>query len=123
MKPGRELDAIVAEQVFGCLIDRNQVGPWQIHETQSNGIVVLKSIPPYSTDWAAAGEVAEKLRIALVPLEGGRWAASQDEQSIMWMERGKPCYSYFERNLDSWSIADTAPHAICLAAIAEDEEI
>jgi len=101
MKPGPELDALIAAKIEGPLRH-------------------------YSTDIACAWEVAEKLRIAVVlamecwsdvdigsdPERLG-WAAAAEQ--VAHVEKGDKTVSvelYAE-----WSIGETAPHAICLAAL------
>lgn len=92
MKPGREVDALVAEKVMGWTISEGfYYGP---------GERVPANIPRYSTDIAAAWEVVEKMRGAagfmLVNFAGGGWQA----------DIGDACEH-----------AETAAHAICLAAL------
>lgn len=112
-EPGRELDALVAEKVMGNTL---APGPGAM------GIVVniteLKRIPPYSTDIAAAWEVVEKIgegftlgrsweKWVCTSVPGDMWGCYIDEPGRYEMLNDG---DYFE-----W--ADTAPHAICLAAL------
>lgn len=116
MNPGRELDALIAQKVFGFkLIDQAQLGrkdKWYWHGEAT----VL--VPPYSSHIVAAWQVVEKLKIIkapdytdelndmpifvrFLPYEGkweAGWARSYYQQAYL-------CE------------ADTAPHAICLAAL------
>jgi hypothetical protein len=101
MTPGRELDALVAEKVMGCLsgvsvLDDGRHCLW----INRHWVDLL----PYSTDIAAAWEVVEKLT-----------------RSGWYFELRAPNYlASFFRGIDSHceSIeAPTAPHAICLAAL------
>lgn len=66
MKPGRELDALIAEKAMGM-----RVADWVTGETHAvtSGIAALRlsefqqnRIPHYSTDIKAAWEVLDKLR-------------------------------------------------------------
>ncbi len=69
MRPGRELDTMIAKQIFN-------------HET-----IIKRKIPTevtpagerplreYSKEIGAAFEVAKKLNISLIPIEGGSWFA------------------------------------------------
>ena len=94
----RELDALVAERVLG------QIVYWD------------KAIPEYSKDIAAAWEIAQKLGIALIPQSSGdsfRWFAC-DIESVLY--RGESIEVY-EKN-DSGVSGDSAPLAICLAALS-----
>lgn len=88
----REIDALVADHVMGLS------GPW--------GATFLggKPLPHYSTDIAAAWEVVEK--VGDIKLEGYRCV----DGCFRW------CVTTFD--LDDIEIrADTAPMAICLAAL------
>jgi hypothetical protein len=138
MKPGRELDALVAEKVMGWsrktitvakqYHGQNEWDPPQTVSWGSDAIVQgnkvytfdrddqptnAEEMPKYSTDIAAAWEVAEKLhkdswRLELVTSEllgpdmGGASARFACKAAV----RGHVTEH-----------ADTAPHAICLAAL------
>ena len=95
MNPGRELDALVAEKVFGETIFKHKAD-WEP--------------PEYSTDISAAWEVVNKLSGGFYFSIDGQWR-SQLTGKISWRSRFKP-------SLDAPYISgDTAPHAICLAAL------
>lgn len=119
MKAGRELDALVAEKVMGCIISfkgwrygrcgcDDTKGPSHMwtpdHET-------YEWPAPYSTDIAAAWEVVEKMGnwhgfdFAIWKKEVGEWRAG-------WFEDG---WEGLEGRADA--TAESAPHAICLAAL------
>lgn len=121
MKPGRELDALVAEKVMGWA--PNYPGGWphppkdepnRKRHMAADGTTV---IPAYSTDIAAAWEVVEKVG----PLFGQRsfhlrWAPVMKDDDTPWLA------SWFDINVDHDTGAahgrgGTAPHAICLAAL------
>jgi hypothetical protein len=120
MKSGRELDALIAEKVMGYPAFAKQVleqlGAHLLGEGEHEHCLVcgrgidgtLECLPYYSTDIAAAWEVVEKLRLAIAPGDEGGWIAAS---SAYHLDAGRA-----ER-------ADTAPHAICLAALkaAENE--
>lgn len=80
LKPGRELDALVAEKVMGG------------------------ELRPYSTDISAAWEVVEKYKWAEPELR------YSDEQHC-WV------FSLHKASGYPNECGDTAPHAICLAAL------
>jgi hypothetical protein len=99
---GRELDALVAEKVMGICVSTG----WEdIYPVVAGVTCVTNPIRPYSTDIAAAWEVVEK---ALAPkgynvgplYEGNGWWVVQDAGCGMEI-----------------AIAETAPLAICLAAL------
>lgn len=114
MKAGRELDALVAEQVMGL----------DVHWSSSNEPLLTvrsapnahhhKELPPYGTDIAAAWEVVEKVGgKAYVEMglrndagDGADWCATfgHAEGNTKWIE-------------DGGAFAETAPLAICLAAL------
>lgn len=118
MTPGRELDALVAEKVMGCKVlwqkatvsgpycgcncaDGFEEGP---HSDPNRMDANLKS---YSTDIAAAWEVVEKLA------ENGKLLelyAGGGPKGASWTA------TFFDGSSGN-EYADTAPHAICLAAL------
>ena len=125
MKPGRELDALVAEKVMGW---KPLLGPskemdegfkeryWEYARNHALRLTPESSflpglehpVPPYSTDIGAVWEVVEKLGLAfelgwLPEDKGFNWDASFGEKR--GSEAGTTTY------------ASTAPHAICLAAL------
>lgn len=122
LKPGRELDALVAEKVMGLKINWDETTPcplcgdvgrfcgarmWCSHDGW-----YYSQYKNYSTDIAAAWEVVEKLPFSGRPYihlglcdtytDSPRWFVEVDLDGP------------FKRVLVK---ADTAPHAICLAAL------
>lgn len=112
LPPGPELDALVAEKVMGAVEvvkmgrgGNKQYARWGFKKGSHQ---VLR----YSTDWAAAGEVLEKLRPHGSQLicwqeteQGGYWSATLvGEDDSLGEAHGK-----------------TGPHAISLAALAAKE--
>lgn len=68
MPAGRKLDALVAEQVMGCKVWRNPVGsPYCRCDGPAHGHYLVEQlgveVKSYSTDLAAAFEVAEKIAL------------------------------------------------------------
>jgi len=104
MEAGREMDALVAEKVMG----------WELRTFKSNGVDFWHipgtvrcelDAPKFSTDIGAAWEVVEKMI-------GEMWNLSLEYQSaVYWCEFGKTCVP------GDGEIADTAPLAICRAAL------
>ncbi len=97
MEAGNELDALIAEMVMG--------------EKACFSVTGLSQNPmykPYSTSISAAWEVVEKL--AMVTIENGGKSVGQPEWSAGFPYAG---------GLGDWvhGQGDTAPHAICLAAL------
>lgn len=109
MKPGREMDALVAERVFGLKYRaRWFMGVIDPRSPDGTNMRPMGDMdypaPPYSTDIAAAWEVVEKFGQAFDRLyfSGGKWEC--------WIEP-----SVGER---AQEFGDSAPHAICLAALS-----
>lgn len=105
LKPGRELDLLVAEKVMGLELKITPESKTAYYFLP-NGMKSL--VPPYSTDHNAAFEVVKKMKaqhfdIDLFTEFGNQWR----------------CKMFIYRLKDSISeeLADTAPHAICLAAL------
>jgi hypothetical protein len=105
MRAGRELDALVAEKVMGW----KWIGPDEFNDNRHltlGGQKVQARIPDYSTDIAAAWDVVEKMRptfnlvLECVSLEYNCHVA-------------RPGHLDEKVNVR----ADTAPLAICLAAL------
>lgn len=105
MKPGRELDLLIAEKVMGYDPIENMV-----YDAQPPISVVppWRPLPYYSTDIAAAWEVVEKMReesvysfIDNTQSPGGKYFCS-----MVTIDKGM-----------AGARAATAPHAICLAAL------
>lgn len=92
MKPGRELDALIAEKVMGF---------WDTHAAQYGETPV----PPYSTDIAAAWQVTEKFEGVNVLTHKNGW------QVQLVPRNSKLAYDVHIAN------GTTAAHAICLAAL------
>jgi len=96
MKPGRELDQLVAEKVFGS--------------TEAK---------PYSTDIAAAWRVVEKHN-QIVSIWQGRPSLDRNAHGMIsrrvW-ERGDPVVYRVSVAGRHTAYSETAPHAICLAAL------
>lgn len=120
MKPGRELDALVAEKVMGWKFTGGfstdpELGSdrWA---TDSNGHErFYQDVPYYSTDIAAAWEVVEILsdrfdfRVHTRAGYTGKWVAfGYNPQKSKEMQEGDFQYGVFKSSL---------PHAICLAAL------
>lgn len=130
MQASRELDALVAEKVMGYTLrfaakawtDADWMGSDTPTETNVMAIYAPfeqfprsgafdKSIPHYSTDIAAAWEVVEKLyeRGLCVGVSTLHEWKTKCECSVYYADMAQRMVA----NAD----ADTAPHAICLAAL------
>jgi hypothetical protein len=115
----RELDALVAEQVMGCAnIVRGSYFPYcrcspALHNGEDG---YLES---YSTSIAAAWEVVEKVHLSLVRCEEGWLACPFPDSAIaVWPGWCAIDHEFHVINgKDHYAVADTAPLAICRAAL------
>lgn len=122
MKAGRELDAVVAMEVMdykfvahgpGSFDSGHYLRPIQMADGKHTEIkTLIGDLPAFSTDIAAAWEVVEKLG------RDGWWQRLERD----WVDAEAPWECYLmpseSLNLDNASArADTAPLAICLAAL------
>lgn len=96
MKPGRELDALIAEKVMGLITDLDRQTVWDVYEKPGY------PLPHYSTDIASAWLVVEKLDLHLELL------TYKKKSKTEWC-------AIFDIDDEGWGA--TAPHAICLAAL------
>jgi hypothetical protein len=94
MKPGPELDHLIARDVMGSSI-----------------------VKSYSTDLNAAFDVARKLGVTLIPIEGGQWFALVGPSSG-WKSPGE--FLEFLSKADfarsGAAVADSPAYSICIAA-------
>ena len=112
MKAGRELDALVAEKVFGQKLFRGAVvyGNWSPQDDGYDGYVC--DVPRYSTDIAAAWKVVEQLETG----------TDDDLPMLIHLfqdcDRWKCCvHLQYDHILMATAWEDTAPLAICIAAL------
>lgn len=119
MKPGRELDALVAEHVMGwkrAVQPHPELPEITLYDLYNSHV----PMPHYSTDIAAAWLVVEKLTSDGIPLVLGN-TTNREKDS-----QAKFAVTIFEnwighvipediRHVSAQ--AETAPHAICLAAL------
>ena len=114
MKAGRELDALIAEKVMGKSL------PYNLHEmeamarrTKAGAELVDRMVPHYSTQIADAWLVMEKMSFEFTEVDifGHE------------IERWTCCFHGHLHDLDKDGLAyaDTAPLAICLAALKTKE--
>ena len=113
---GRALDALVAERVMGCTPEAHHMEKYsptcgckhRIHRNTREDLGDL--LADYSTDIGAAWEVGEKLGHKTFSLTG-----PEDKEPVTWCaEFGSFQDAVFQAEDAE---ADTAPHAICLAAL------
>lgn len=117
MKPGRELDALIAEKVMGWTWDEKSA--WSPSGSKWSrkvpGKVILDEwgwLLHYSTDICAAWEVVEKMsQIGFKFVISNSVIGGLESSEKPWCFFGKQG----ERVIDI--VGHTIPHAICLAAL------
>ena len=116
MNAGRELDALVAEKVMGYYKATPESIGRGVRCWNKEGDCATTEFSP-STDIAAAWEVVEKLTKNLHEVKDGEWVLDR----LGYLDGQYRCW--FAMNVSDdvrWDIfaeADTAPLAICLAAL------
>lgn len=125
MKPGRELDVLVAERVMGLKTGkyvwgkRKQYSAYFVGDAAnwdddgSGASVLFNELPHYSTDLASAWEVVKTLS------EAG-WIVKMITSEMGGTDCTLVCGVGARGRIDSdcmGGIITTAPHAICLAAL------
>jgi hypothetical protein len=119
MRPGRELNIKIATEVFGYRVWRHK---GTLTENPPAGDRPLRN---YSNDLQFAWEVAEKMKITLIPIVGGQWFAfigspenagwASPEAMLQFLQSGE--FSSAGAALD-----ENAALAICLAALKSIEK-
>lgn len=97
MPAGRDMDALVGEYVFGW-----EKGTFPVYEPMKSkhGDYMVRPISNYSTDISAAWDVVEKLK-----------------ESSLWLDLNTSPDGCQVGFADYFVFADTAPLAICRAAL------
>lgn len=108
MQAGRELDALIAKVFFDWQdVQKDATGWWCGHPPSwPHPRVIFTAPPEYSTSIAAAWTVVEHLRGRVVI---DHWSGNEYKVMIYIPSSGRPSVE---------ASADTAPLAICLAALA-----
>jgi hypothetical protein len=119
MQPGRELNIKIATEIFGYKVWKHK-GKWT--ENPPAGDRPLRN---YSNDMQFAWEVAEKMKITLIPIVGGQWFAFVGSPENAGWESPKAVLQFLEAgNFTAAGAAlDANPAlAICIAAIKASEK-
>ncbi len=105
MKPDRELDARVAENIMGWTeINPSVSGRGQKYFGMSPGCYTPKQIPHYSSDISAAWNV----------IQSQKW----ESWSMRWDAEEKMYYCQIQHHGNKFiGFAETAPEAVCVAAL------
>lgn len=114
MKPGRELDALIAEKVMGLIVTEQGFcghpitkGGGRVHGTDMGWWATV--LPFYSTDIAAAWEVVERMRE-----KGFNFQIHNVNERKNWVA------FFWKKGIvgDPYVSSETlTPYAICLAAL------
>lgn len=112
MRPGREIDVRIAQEIFG---QRVFVKKGVLHEETADGDRPLRM---YTKEMEWAWEVAVRMSIGVLPIEGGGWFAmvggkggwASPQAFINYLQNA-------EFQNAGAAIDPSAPKAICLAAI------
>jgi hypothetical protein len=112
MRPGRELDCSIAQEVFG---HRVYVKKRVLYEDAPKGERPLRE---YTKQMSWAWEVAEKMNISLIPIEGGQWFALVGPE-FGWRSPADFIQYLQEGNFvnSGAAVGTDAPMMICLAAM------
>jgi hypothetical protein len=115
MKPGREIDTLIAKHVFGHEV---KAGSKTIWERTDSGDRPLR---PYSKEIQFAWEVAEKMNISLLPIENGQWFAMVGQRWSSPADFMKYLKDAQFMNAGA-AVGDSAALTICLAALRATEK-
>jgi hypothetical protein len=119
VKPGRELDALVAEKVFGIDVNaETDEVDWDDGPNFPNFYKQKVRIAPYSTDIAAAWEVVERLMQMenKIDVEQSEYSGSiTGKKQREWKCRLNWGGWIGKQQIISWG--ESAPHSICLSAL------
>jgi hypothetical protein len=117
MKPGRELDALVAEKIFGLKVVRNKKGAWSLGDPDyydDRGSMELSNpLPSFSDDILSAWEIVDTLFLDgwYMQLEGSEsYGKGKGGFDVKFICKCGARGTYIAE-------AAVAPYAICLAAL------
>lgn len=117
MEAGRELDALIAEKVMGLVRCEKHPGSYchALPDSPTKG----GETRSYSTDISAAWEVVEKLSQVRPTCFIFKISKSPGGNHKVWVYETmfRESYDEFLERLCVEAVEDTAPHAICLAAL------
>jgi hypothetical protein len=112
LKPGLQLDKLIAEKVLGWYQDSNVGGPrsWWFKKGKEGDIQEgALYLDHFSTDIRAAWKLVEKFDLWVVPWHENNWTAVKENDIFV--------------EIGNQNQAPTAPHAICLAALNYQDNV
>ncbi len=116
MRPGRELDTLIAKHVFGHDVVIKRKVPTEVTP------VGERPLREYSKEMGAAFDVLKKLNMSLIPIQGGQWFALAGKQDGFESPADFMKYIGEGNFVDAGAgLSPNAPEAICIAAIKSVE--
>lgn len=116
MRPGRELDTLIAHHIFNHQVIIKRKTPTEVTPAGE------RPLKEYSKEIGAAFDIVKKLNISLIPIENGSWFA------LVGQTEGYSSPAAFIEFLSAGNfvdagaaVAESAPQAICLAALKSVE--
>lgn len=119
MRPGRELDTRVAQEIFGHRVWAEKK---TLFEAAEKGNRPLRA---YTREIEWAMHVAEKMKITLIPIEGGQWFAFAGPAAIHGWESPQAVLKFLEAGqFDDCgaAVGDDLPFVICTAGLKAAEK-
>jgi hypothetical protein len=112
MRPGRELDTMIAQHIFGHDVVIKRKVPTEVTPAGE------RPLREYSKEIGAAFDVAKKLNISLIPIEGGQWFALKGKDEGFTSPASFIEYLSAGNFIDAGAAVTESPSlSICLAAM------
>lgn len=112
MRPGRELDTMIAKHIFGHEVIIKRKIPTEVTPSGE------RPLREYSKEIGAAFDVAKKLNISLIPIEGGAWFALRGKEEGFSSPASFIEYLSEGNFVDAGAALNESPSlAICLSAM------
>ncbi|WP_408097355.1 hypothetical protein ACJVC5_00140 [Peredibacter sp. HCB2-198] len=112
MRPGRELDTLIAKHIFNHDVIIKRKIPTEVTP------VGERPLREYSKEIGAAFEVAKKLNISLIPIEGGQWFALAGKTEGFTSPADFISYLSAGNFIDAGAAVNESPSlSICMAAM------
>lgn len=116
MRPGRELDTLIAKHIFNHEVIIKRKIPTEVTPAGE------RPLREYTKEMGAAFDVMKKLNISLIPIENGQWFALAGEAQGFASPADFIKYLSTGNFQDAGAaISDSAPLSISLAAIRSVE--
>ena len=112
MRPGRELDTLIARNVFNHDVIIKRKIPTEVTPAGE------RPLREYCKEMGAAFDVLKALNISLIPIEGNQWFALAGKRDGFTSPADFLKYlSAGDFQSAGAAVAESAPQAICLAAL------